>query len=105
MSGSSPASRVRTNTPPPPARPPRDPPQGAGLRAQPDQFAQPRRPDGGAREDLGLAEHAVNQRRRDRGDAGTLQQKIAHRTISIHDCMATMTVAPAPVNTVVYGPV
>ena len=38
-------------------------------------------------EHLGFAEHAVDQGDRDRGNAGALQQEIAHRTVSIQYCM------------------
>ena len=41
-------------------------------------------------EHFGFAEHAVDQRDRDRGQPGTLQQKIAHRSlriVSIQYCM------------------
>ena len=50
-----------------------------------------RRLDGCARKHLGLAEHAVDQRDRDRGHTRTLQQEIAHRLLSIQNCMVIRT--------------
>src|SRR5258706_16144995 len=79
-----------------------DPGHGAGLPDQANQLAQARRLDGGAREYLGFAEHAVNECDRNRGQPGTLQQEVAHRRASIHDCMV-LGQAPALVNTLVYG--
>ncbi len=55
-----------------------DPRHRAGLPHQPDQGAQASGFNSGAREHFGFAEHAVDQRDRDRGHAGTLQQEIAH---------------------------
>jgi hypothetical protein len=52
---------------------------------QTDQGAQPWRLDGGAGEHFCFAEHAVDQRHRDRGDAGTLQQNIALRNSELRD--------------------
>jgi hypothetical protein len=44
-----------------------------------DQEAQKRRLDGRARNYFYLADHGMGDRRRDRGQPGDLQQKIAHR--------------------------
>ena len=53
-------------------------------------------------QNLGFAEHAVDQRHRDRGHAGTLQQDIAHR--NLHTLVyGDVGPALAPVNTLVYG--
>src|SRR5207244_2000301 len=58
--------------------------------------------DGRLGEHLGFAQHAMNQGHRYSGNAGALQNEIAHRNVSIQDCMVMRRVL-APVNTVVYG--
>ena len=80
-----------------------DPGDRAGLPDQPDQGAQPRRLDGGAREHFGFAQHAVDQRHRDRGQAPNIAAE-CRASDSLHtDCMVLLPDCWRSVNTVVYG--
>src|SRR5262245_39644920 len=82
-----------------------DPGQRAGLPDQPQQRAQPRRLDSGARKHCGLADHAMGDADEDCDDARGLQKKIAHRNLhlaSIQYCMEYRDVL-VPVITVGYG--
>src|SRR6185436_13099614 len=79
-----------------------DPGHRARLPDQPDQRPQALGLDGRLREYLGFPQHAMNQGDRYSGDAGTLQDEIAHRNSSIQYCMVMPRIL-APVNTVVYG--
>ncbi len=79
-----------------------DPGHRAGLPDQPYQRPQALRLDGRTSEHFGFAEHAVDQGDRNCGDAGALQDEIAHLT-DLHTVMYGYGARAGPVNTVVYG--